>query len=104
MGTILIIILVIVLLGGGGGYYGYNRYGNNGLGGAVGLVIVVLLVLWLVGAFHGQAVIPEPHRPATEESGRSTLLKRIAGSASRYRRNWHPSPLSPRWRLSSRGS
>ena len=58
MSTLLIIILVIVLLGGGGGYYGYNRYGNNGLGGAVGLVLVVLLILWLVGAFHGHGRAP----------------------------------------------
>jgi Protein of unknown function (DUF3309) len=58
MSTLLIIILVIVLLGGGGGYYGYSRYGNNGLGGAIGLVVVILLILWLVGAFHGQAVTP----------------------------------------------
>jgi hypothetical protein len=58
MSTILIIILVVLLLGGGGGYYGYNRYGNNGLGGAIGLVLVVLLILWLLGAFHGPVVTP----------------------------------------------
>src|SRR5665213_313037 len=56
--TILLIVLVIVVLGGGGGYYGYNRYGNSGLGGALGLVIVVLLLLWLLGVFHGGAVAP----------------------------------------------
>jgi hypothetical protein len=39
------------LLGGGGGYYSYNRYGGAGLGGAVGLAVVVLLVLWLLGVF-----------------------------------------------------
>jgi hypothetical protein len=43
--TILIILLIIILLGGGGGYYGYRSYGGPGLGGALGLVIVVLLVL-----------------------------------------------------------
>ena len=45
MGTILIIVLLIVLLGGGGGYYGYNRYGGSGLGGALGLVLIVLIVV-----------------------------------------------------------
>ncbi len=49
MGTILIIILLILLLGGGGGYYGYNRYGGRGLGGALSLVSIVLPVLWLLG-------------------------------------------------------
>jgi len=49
MGTILIIVVLILLLGGGGGYYGYNRYGGSGLGGALGLVLIVLLVIWLLG-------------------------------------------------------
>jgi hypothetical protein len=52
MGGILILILLIVLLGGGGGYYGYSRYGGPGLGGALGLVLLVLIVLWLVGGVH----------------------------------------------------
>jgi hypothetical protein len=52
MGTILIIILLILLLGGGGGYYGYSRYGGRGIGGALGLVLIILLVLWLVGGLH----------------------------------------------------
>ncbi len=49
MSTILIIILLILLLGGGGGYYGYNRYGGTGLGGALVLVLIVLAVLWFLG-------------------------------------------------------
>lgn len=49
MSTLLIIVLLIVLLGGGGGYYGYNRYGGPGLGGALGVVVLVLVVLWLAG-------------------------------------------------------
>jgi len=53
--TILVIVLLIVLLGGGGGYYGYRTYGGPGLGGALGLVLVVLLVVWLAG---GLAVHP----------------------------------------------
>jgi hypothetical protein len=49
MSTLLIIVLVVLLLGGGGGYYGYNRYGSRGFGGAIGLVLVILLVLWFFG-------------------------------------------------------
>ncbi len=57
MGTILLIVLIILLLGGGGGYYGHRRYGGRGLGGVLGLVLVVILVLWLVGALgHGARV------------------------------------------------
>lgn len=49
MSTLLIIIVLLLLVGGGGGYYGYNRYGNRGLGGALGFVIVIFIVLWLLG-------------------------------------------------------
>lgn len=52
MSTILIIVLVVLLLGGGGGYYGYSRYGGSGLGGAVGLVLVIMLAVWLFGGLH----------------------------------------------------
>ncbi len=51
MSTILI-ILVLVLLLGGGGYYGHSRYGGAGLGGVLGLVLLVVVVAWLVGALH----------------------------------------------------
>jgi hypothetical protein len=54
MGLILIIVVVILLLGGGGGYYGYSRYGGSGLGGALSLVLLVLLVLWFFGGLHIQ--------------------------------------------------
>ncbi len=53
MGTILIILLIIILLGGGGGYYGYRSYGGPGLGGAFGLVVLVLVLFWIFGAFTG---------------------------------------------------
>ena len=52
MSTILIIVLVILLLGGGGGYYGYSRYGGSGIGGALGLVLIIVLALWLFGGLH----------------------------------------------------
>ena len=51
MTTILIIVLLILLLGGGGGYYGYNRYGGAGLGGALGFLLLVFVVLWFAGIF-----------------------------------------------------
>jgi hypothetical protein len=57
--TVLLIILLILLLGGGGGYYAHWRYGAPGLGDVIGLVLVVLLVLWLVGALTS-AVGPIP--------------------------------------------
>lgn len=52
MGLILIIILVLLLFGGGGGYYGYRRYGGTGLGGALFLALIVIFVLWFLGAPH----------------------------------------------------
>jgi hypothetical protein len=52
MSTILIIVVVLLLLGGGGGYYGYNRYGGRGLGGALGLVLIVIAVFWFFGGLH----------------------------------------------------
>lgn len=50
MSMLLIIILLLILFGGGGGYYGYRSYGGRGLGGVLGLVVVVFLVLWFMGA------------------------------------------------------
>ena len=52
MGMILLVVLIVLLLGGGGGYYGYSRYGGAGIGGALGLVLVILVVLWLLGGVH----------------------------------------------------
>jgi hypothetical protein len=49
MSTILIIVLLILLLGGGG-YYGHSMYGGAGLGGVLDLVLLILVVVWLVGA------------------------------------------------------
>jgi hypothetical protein len=50
MSLLLIIILLLILFGGGGGYYAHRNYGGRGLGGVLGLVLVVFLVLWLMGA------------------------------------------------------
>jgi hypothetical protein len=49
MSTILIIVVLVLLLGGGG-YYGHSMYGGAGLGGVLGLVLLVAVVVWLMGA------------------------------------------------------
>ena len=48
MDLILIVLIIVILCGGGGGYYAYNRYGNPGLGGVLGLVLVVMLIWFLL--------------------------------------------------------
>ena len=53
MGTILLIVLLILIFGGGGGYYAHSNYGFAGLGSVLGLIWVVRVVLWLVGALGG---------------------------------------------------
>lgn len=47
---LLLIILLILLFGGGGGYYGYSRWGTGGGLGIVGTVLVIVLILYLLGA------------------------------------------------------
>jgi hypothetical protein len=46
--SILLIVLLILLLGGGG--FGYSRFGAVGGSGIVGTILVIILILWLVGA------------------------------------------------------
>jgi hypothetical protein len=58
VGLILLFVVLVLLLGGGGGYYAHGRYGNAGLGGVLGTVIVVLLVVWFFGGFVGMH--PQP--------------------------------------------
>jgi hypothetical protein len=45
----LVIIVVILLVGTGGGFYGYKQYGGPGLGGAIVLIVIAFLVVWLAG-------------------------------------------------------
>ena len=49
MSTVLIIVLLVLLLGGGG-YYGHRSYGSAGLG------LVIVLILWLLGAIGGARI------------------------------------------------
>ena len=35
----------------------YSRYGGRGLGGVLGTILIVLLVLWLVGALGGGRIM-----------------------------------------------
>jgi flagellin-like protein len=46
----LLLIIVLLLFGGGGGYYGYSRWGSRGGLGIVGTVLLIVVVLYLVGA------------------------------------------------------
>jgi len=47
---LILIILLVLLFGGGGGYYGYSRWGAGGGMGVLGTVLVIVLVLYLLGA------------------------------------------------------
>lgn len=55
MSTLVILVLIILLVGGGG-YYSHRSYGTTGLGGVLGLALVVVLVLWLLGALGGSPI------------------------------------------------
>jgi flagellin-like protein len=47
---LLLIIVLVLLFGGGGGYYGYSRWGSRGGLGIVGTVLLIVVILYLVGA------------------------------------------------------
>ena len=47
---LLLLIVLLLLFGGGGGYYGYSRWGAGGGLGILGTVLVIVLVLYLLGA------------------------------------------------------
>jgi Protein of unknown function (DUF3309) len=46
---LLVIVLLLLFFGLGGGYYGYSRWGPRG-GGMVGTIVLILVILYLVGA------------------------------------------------------
>lgn len=49
---LILILLIVLLLFGGGGYYGGNAYWPGyGAHVSLGGVLLVLLILWLLGAF-----------------------------------------------------
>ena len=45
--TALIVIMLIILELGG--FFGRRRFGNRGLGGVLGLILIIILILWLLG-------------------------------------------------------
>jgi hypothetical protein len=47
---LLLIIVLLLLFGGGGGYYGYSRWGPGGGLGIFGTVLLIILILYLLGA------------------------------------------------------
>lgn len=47
---LLLIVVLLLLFGGGGGYYGYSRWGAPGGLGVVGTVLLIVVVLYLLGA------------------------------------------------------
>lgn len=47
---LLLIIILVLLFGGGGGYYGYSRWGSGGGLGILGTVLLIVLIMYLVGA------------------------------------------------------
>lgn len=49
MSTIVLLILVILLLGGVGPWWGYSRGWGYGPSGAIGVILIILLVLVLAG-------------------------------------------------------
>jgi len=51
--VLIIIIVLLLLFGGGGGYYGHSRWGpSGGAGVGLGTILLILLVAYLLGAFH----------------------------------------------------
>jgi hypothetical protein len=47
---LLLVVILILLFAGGGGYFGYSRWGTGGGLGIVGTVLLIVLVLYLLGA------------------------------------------------------
>ena len=50
---LVLLVVLLLVLGGGGGYYGSRRWGSSGGAGVgLGTILVVLLVAYMLGAFH----------------------------------------------------
>jgi len=47
---LLLIVVLLLLFGGGGGYYGYSRWGTGGGLGVFGTVLLIVVLLYLLGA------------------------------------------------------
>ena len=47
---LLLLIVLLLVFGGGGGYYGYSRWGTGGGLGVAGTVLLIVVVLYLLGA------------------------------------------------------
>jgi hypothetical protein len=47
---LLLLVVLLLLLGGGGGYYGYSRWGTGGGLGVFGTVLLIVVILYLLGA------------------------------------------------------
>jgi hypothetical protein len=47
---LLLIIVLVLLFGGGGGYYGYSRWGTGGGMGIFGTVLLIVVIMYLLGA------------------------------------------------------
>lgn len=47
---LLLILVLLLLFGGGGGYYGYSRWGTGGGLGIFGTVLLIVVILYLLGA------------------------------------------------------
>jgi hypothetical protein len=50
---LILIIVLLLVFGVGGGYYGSRRWGSGGGAGiGLGTTLVVLLIAYMLGAFH----------------------------------------------------
>jgi hypothetical protein len=82
MSTILI-ILVLIFLFGGGGYYAHDRYGGSGLGSALGLLLVVVVVRpWRLEFVESETLTPSQLSTTRKVCGRVSASRCDALSMS----------------------